>query len=522
MTTPKRGPQTATAPRTAATPRPEAASKAGSRASFRRRALAALGDAQLRRAVRISVDEAGAARNQAVAQLVALAREGLVRGDFAAMRHRARDIKAETIGHLDLYLAQAAGAIRQRGGTVHFAAGAAEVGAIVRDIALTRGVTLAVKGKSMATEEVGLNAALESAGVQVVETDLGEYIIQLAGEKPSHIVAPAIHKSREEIANLLGRATGRSLPTDTPTLAGVARRVLREKFLQAGMGISGANFVVAETGTVCLVTNEGNGRLTTSAPSVHVAVVGIEKLVPSLEDLALFLSLLARSSTGQKISVYTHLITGPRGPGEADGPDELHVIFLDGGRSSILGTEFQDVLHCIRCGACLDQCPVYRQLGGHAYGGVYSGPIGAVLTPLLGGFAENADLPAEACSLCGACGEVCPSAIPLPDLILAHRRRMVREGRDHSGLGLPLRLAAAAWTRPWVYRASARLGRAVLRIARGTGFPGGAAAPATPAGPVSPAGPLAAWLNGRDLPPPASKTFHELWRERQQQGRDGQ
>ncbi|MGE5591570.1 MAG: LUD domain-containing protein, partial [Bacillota bacterium] len=357
---------------------------------------------------------------------------------------------------------------------------------------------------------------LESAGVQVVETDLGEYIIQLAGEKPSHIVAPAIHKSREEIASLLGRVTGRDLPRDTPTLAGVARQVLREKFLQADMGISGANFVVAETGTLCLVTNEGNGRLTTSAPSVHVAVVGIEKLVPSLEDLALFLSLLARSSTGQKISVYTHLITGPRGPGEADGPDELHVIFLDGGRSSILGTEFQDVLHCIRCGACLDQCPVYRQLGGHAYGGVYSGPIGAVLTPLLSGSAGNADLPAEACSLCGACGEVCPTAIPLPDLILAHRRRMVREGRDHSGLGLPLRLASSAWTRPWAYRASVRLGRSVLRAA------GGGAATHRTSGSASPLpapGPLAAWLQGRDLPPPAPKSFHELWREGRQQGR---
>lgn len=476
---------------------------------FRQRALAALRDERLRRAVRLSVDDAGRARDRAVEELAALAQEGLVRGDFKAMQQRTRAIKEEIIGHLDAYLVQAAEAIRQRGGQVHFARGAAEVGALVSAITQRRGVTLAVKGKSMATEEVGLNAALEAAGVEVVETDLGEYIIQLAGEKPSHIVAPAIHKSREEIAELFSRVVGRELTTDTPTLAGVARGVLRQKFLQAGMGISGANFVVAETGTLCLVTNEGNGRLVTSAPPVHVAVVGIEKLVPTLEDLALFLSLLARSSTGQKLSVYTHLVTGPRRPGESDGPEELHVIFVDAGRSAILGTEYQEVLHCIRCGACLDHCPVYRNIGGHAYGGVYSGPIGAVLTPLLvppgvaadEHFALWKDLPAEACSLCGACGEVCPAGIRLPDLILAERRRMVRAGLDRSGLGLPQRLAAAAWTRPWAYRLSLRLTRGGLRR--------------RDLGPAP--GPLQAWTAGRDLPDPAPRSFRELWAEHQRE-----
>ncbi|BDG59705.1 LutB/LldF family L-lactate oxidation iron-sulfur protein [Caldinitratiruptor microaerophilus] len=474
--------------------------------TFRARARKALENPRLRRAVRVTMNNFMSARRAAMAELAQLAREGLALGDFAAMRERARAIKQHTLDHLDHYLARAATAIGERGGHVHFAAGAHEVGEIVREIARRRGVTLAVKSKSMATEEVHLNRALQADGIEVVETDLGEYIIQLAGETPSHIVGPAIHKTREEIAQLFGRVVGRELSTDTPTLTGVARQVLREKFVRAGMGISGANFVVAETGTLCIVTNEGNGRLVTSAPPVHVAVVGIEKLVPTLADLYVFLGLLARSSTGQKISVYTHMITGPRRPGEADGPEELHVIFLDAGRSDILGTEYQEVLHCIRCGACLNHCPVYRQTGGHAYGAVYSGPVGTVLTPLLGEFRDWKDLPAEACSLCAACWEACPVGIPLHDLILKHRQKTAREGLDQSGLGGPLRLGAAAWTKPWAYRLSVRVGRLALRWFAREEEGGRRWAVKAP-------GPLRAWTEGRDLPAPPEKSFRELWAE---------
>lgn len=471
---------------------------------FRQRARQALQDQRLQRAIRVSTNKFMAGRRAVLAEMTSLADQGLVRGDFAAMRERARAIKNHTIGHLDYYLGQAADAIARRGGQVHYAADAAEVGAIVSDIARRRGVSLAVKSKSMATEEVHLNAALQGAGVEVVETDLGEYIIQLAGETPSHIVTPCIHKSRDQIGKLFGEVVGRALPTDTPTLTAVARQVLREKFISAGLGISGANFVVAETGTICMVTNEGNGRLVTSAPPVHVAVVGIEKLVPGMADLSLFLALLARSATGQKISVYTHLITGPRAPGEADGPEELHVVFMDAGRSGILGTDFQEALNCIRCGSCLNHCPVYRNTGGHAYGGVYSGPIGVVLNPLLGNFGDWKALPAEACSLCAACWEACPVAIPLHDLILGHRRQMVSAGLDDSGLGPPLRATARAWTRPWAYRLSLRAGRAALRwFARDKGD----GRRWVVRGP----GPLQGWTAGRDLPAPARQSFRELW-----------
>ena len=280
----------------------------------------------------------------------------------------------------------------------------------------------------MATEEIHLGRALEAAGVEAVETDLGEWLVQLAQEPPFHIIAPAIHKTRQDAAALVGREAGRPLSADDiPALTAEARRILRTCFLEAGMGISGGNIAVAETGSVVLVTNEGNGRLVTSAPPVHVAVIGIEKVAPTWDDAAVWLSLLARSSAGQPLSIYTSIITGPARAGDADGPEEVHIVLLDNGRSDLVGTKYEEVLQCIRCGACLNVCPVYREAGGHSYGSPYSGPIGAVVTPLLFGLEDYAALP-HASSLCGACKDVCPARIDLPRMLLALRADEVADG----------------------------------------------------------------------------------------------
>jgi len=285
---------------------------------------------------------------------------------------------------------------------------------------------MAVKSKSMATEEIDLNEALEHAGVTPVETDLGEYIIQLAREKPSHIIAPAIHKTKSQVADLISAVAGERLPADPEALTAAARVLLRQKFLQADMGITGANFAIADTGTVVLVTNEGNGRMVTSLPRIHVALMGIEKVVPSMTDLAVFLSILARSATGQKLSSYTTLVRGPRQPGELEGPDEFHLILMDNGRARQIAGPLREALYCLRCGACLNVCPVYRQIGGHAYGHTYPGPIGILLTAMLRGDESVKEL-AHASSLCGACKDVCPVRIDIPRMLIELRQGLSRE-----------------------------------------------------------------------------------------------
>ncbi|MBI4627476.1 MAG: lactate utilization protein, partial [Candidatus Rokubacteria bacterium] len=360
--------------------------------------------------------------------------------------------------------------------------------------------------KSMATEEIHLNEALEAAGVTPVETDLGEYIIQLAHERPSHINAPAIHKTKGQVADLFSRELGRRVAADPEELTRIARAELREKFLQADLGITGANFAVADTGTVVLVTNEGNGRMVTSLPRVHVAVMGVEKVVPSLTDLMVFLAILAKSATGQKLSVYTTLVQGPRRAGELEGPDEFHLVLLDNGRIGQLAGPLREALACLRCGACLNVCPVYRQIGGHAYGHTYPGPIGILLTAMLHGPESVKDL-AHASSLCGACADACPVRIDIPGMLIALRRevaeRKIAPWAERVAFGALGRLLL----RPALYRAAARLARLAQRP-----FARDGAIRSLPLGP-------GAWTAARDLPAVAARTFQERWDALDREGR---
>jgi L-lactate dehydrogenase complex protein LldF len=420
-------------------------------------------------------------------------------GDSDRLRSHAKGIKEHTLAHLDRYLEQLEASIQRLGGHVHWAGSAEEARQAVIAIARQANCQRAVKSKSMTSEEVHLNTALEAAGIEVVETDFGEFILQVAGERPSHLVAPAVHHTREDIARILSKYVGEALPDDARMLAMTGRRVLREKFRRADLGITGANFAVAETGTIVLVTNEGNGRLTTTCPRVHVALMGIEKVIPRLADLPVFLKLLARGATGQSLSVYTTLLTGPRRHGEIDGPEEFHLVILDNGRSRVLASPFRESLQCIRCGACLNACPVYRRIGGHAYGGVYSGPIGSILTPLYDSVAANHDLP-HASSLCGACQAACPVKINIPHMLIG-LRELQHHGRPNRWQGLAYRVWQEVLRRPWLYRLALRCARLVLRPFADDGWlrrlPG----------------PGAAWTVARDFPAPAARSFRERWRE---------
>lgn len=426
---------------------------------------------------------------------------------WEAWRDRVRDVRAHTIRNLDRYLEEFAGNIERLGGHVFVAATAVEATAYVVGVAQTHGVSLAVKSKTMLGEEIGVNAALEAAGVHVVETDLGEYIIQLAGQRPAHITGPCIHMSLEDVRALFSRLAGRELPPEPAALTAYARTTLRDKFLSAGMGISGCNFGVASSGSVVLVTNEGNGRLVTSVPPVHIAIMGMERLVPDWSSLDALLTVLPRAGVCGPSTAYVTAITGPRRVGEADGPTEMHVVIVDNGRSALLGTEYESVLRCIRCGSCIDHCPVWRQIGGQAYGTPYSGPIGAVITPLLGTPGAWPELP-FASSLCGACEEVCPARIPLTDLLLDLRRDVVRGVRQPTGWRLGMRAFGAASERPWAFGVALRvavLGRGLaLRPKLLARLPG----------------PLAAWLKSRELPVPAASSFGTQWRRAQRRGRD--
>jgi L-lactate dehydrogenase complex protein LldF len=409
--------------------------------------------------------------------------------DVEALRERAREIRARTIAELDGHLDTFQAALEARGGQVFRARNAEQANAYVVEVCRRAAATKAVKSKSMATEEIGLNAALESAGVQPVETDLGEYLLQLAGKHPAHIIAPAIELTVEECARLLSAVEGEQLPPDRSALVAAARRQLRRDFQTAEVGITGANFGVAESGSVVLVTNEGNARLVSSLPKVHIAIMGLERVVPTLADLAVLLQLLGRSGTGQSLTVYTTLLTGPRREDEADGPEESHVVILDNGRSRLRGGRYESMLACIRCGACLNVCPVYRKAGGNAYSDVYSGPMGAVLLPLLKGLEEKQALP-HASSLCGACTAACPVKIPLHELLIELRKDLVGQGIASRGERLGFTLWSFAWSRPRLYRLStwlARLGRPFGGLA----------------------GPGKAWAAGRELPRFARRRYRD-------------
>ena len=378
---------------------------------FRQGATIALSDVRVQSALKGATGRFRSARDTALAALP----------DVEELRDHLKQVRAATIAQLADHLEEFERNAVAAGAQVHWARDGEEACRIITEIALANGVTLAAKSKSMATEEIHLNRALLAAGVTPVETDLGEWIIQLDGDPPYHIIAPAIHKTKEQVAELFERETG--LPQsaeDIPALTETARGLLREKFLNAGMGISGANLGVAESGSIVLVTNEGNGRMVTTLPPIHVAVMGIEKIAPTWDDAAPWLALLARSATGQPMSIYTTAVTGPRRVGELDGPREVHIVLLDNGRSSLLNTPYEEVLQCLRCGACLNACPVYREAGGHAYGSPYSGPIGAVITPLLYGLENYPALP-HASTLCGECKVVCPVRIDLPRMLLELR-----------------------------------------------------------------------------------------------------
>ena len=421
--------------------------------------------------------------------------------NFEAIRDAAAAIRDRALEHLDVYLKEFERNATAHGTVVHWAETVEDVNAIVCALAKQYGVRKAVKSKSMVAEECALNDALEAAGVEVVETDLGEYILQLAKEPPSHIVAPVVHKTREEVSDLFEAKHGRPRTTVIADLTREAREVLRPHFLSADMGITGANFVVAETGSTLIVTNEGNGRMVTSVPRVHVAITGIEKVVPTLEDVTTLLRLLPRHGTAQTITNYVSVTSGPKRAGDGEGPEHFHVILVDAGRSKLLGGDMQAMLRCIRCGACMNHCPVYQSVGGHAYGWVYPGPMGSVLTPAYAGMENALDLP-QASTLCNQCGVVCPVKIPLPDLLRKLRERQFSRGlrpwRERAGLAL----WSFAARHPALYGALARAGAKALAWLGGrkrsiSSLPG-----------------AKGWTEGRDLPAPEGDTFRAQYAAR--------
>jgi L-lactate dehydrogenase complex protein LldF len=467
--------------------------------AFKDNATRALGDAQLQKAMENVRGGFIEKRLNVVEKLP----------EFETLRDQARDIKNHTLAHLDLYLERWEAKVTERGGKVHWCTDAAAARDAVLEICRAAGAKTVTKGKSMVAEEIALNQHLEANGVTPVETDLGEYIIQLRDEPPSHIIAPAVHLTKEQVEADFREAhshlpEGRSL-AEPVELVSEARQVLRQRYLEADVGITGANFLVAETGSSIIVTNEGNGDLTQMLPRVHIVVTSLEKVVPTLEDVSTILRVLARSATGQEFSAYTTFSTGPKRPEDLDGPDEYHVVLLDNGRSAMLGGDFQDMLRCIRCGACMNHCPVYHAVGGHAYGWVYPGPMGAVLTPSLIGVAEAGQLP-NASTFCGRCESVCPMRIPLPKMMRHWREREFERHLSPASVRMGLGAWAFFAQRPRLYgllsglaaRALARLGGRKGRLSKL---------------------PLASgWTKYREMPAPEGKTFQQLWAERQRKG----
>lgn len=425
--------------------------------------------------------------------------------DFEGTRDAAVDIRNETLEQLDVWLQLFEESATARGTVVMYAETPQQAAQLVADIAKHHGVKTAIKSKSMVSEEMALNAVLERNGVFVRETDLGEYILQINNnEPPSHIIAPVVHKDKAEVADLFAQTHGTPHKTDIQALTREAREVLRPQFLSADMGITGGNFAIAETGSIAIVTNEGNEGMCTIVPRVHVAVTGIEKVVPNLHALSTLLRLLSRSATGQSMSNYVSLLTGVRAEGELDGPEFNYVILLDGGRSGLLGGEFQPMMRCIKCGACMNHCPVYQKIGGHAYGWVYPGPMGSVLTPSYMGIEKALDLP-QAATLCGECHVVCPVRIPLPELLRKLREKQTEQGLRPWRERLFLSLWAWLTVRPALYRLVSRVASRALRFMSFT-------VEGAPMRPQVRHLPLAGgWTEHRTMPAPSGQTFRELY-----------
>src|SRR5690625_4066651 len=423
-------------------------------------------------------------------------------GDWEDWRTLGEEIRSHTLENIDYYLQQLSDQVAKRGGNVFFAETAEEANAYIQNVVKQKNGKKIAKSKSMVTEEIGLNKALEEVGAEVVETDLGEWILQLDEDPPSHIVAPALHKNREQIQETFEEKKGYTKSDQPEELALFAREQLRKEFLAADIGITGCNFAVAESGAVTLVTNEGNARLVTSLPDTQITVMGMERIVPTWEELDVLVSLLTRAAVGQKLTSYITSITGTKLEGETDGPEEYHLVIVDNGRSKILGTEFQSALHCIRCAACINVCPVYRHVGGHAYGSIYPGPIGAVLTPLLDGYEDHKELP-YASSLCAACTEVCPVKIPLHEQLIRHRQIIVEEEKMDSVMDQIAMKGFAKWgSSPAAYKMSAAIARPALKpFSRKETIKNGP-------------GPLKGWTVNRDFPLPAKQTFRSWYKKR--------
>ena len=458
--------------------------------TFNKRANSALVNIPLQEALQAATDKFADLRVQAFESTAAP----------LALRAKAREIRRQTFDEIDKHLETLFKSLGSLGVHIHPAADADSAKRIVLDIARKHGVKTVVKSKSMASEEIHLNQALEAAGITPYETDLGEWILQLANETPSHLVAPAIHKTLKQVQDLFREKVDPNSGSDPQELTSIAREKLRTEFMRAGMGISGVNFAVAETGTLCLVTNEGNGRLVTTLPKVHVAIMGFEKVVPTLRDTLTLLSVLPRSATGQKLTSYFTMLTGPRRENEADGPDEVHLVLLDGGRSRHLGTPFQEAFHCIRCGACQNACPVFQTVGGHTYDSVYGGPIGSILSPMLRGLEVSGELPA-ASSLCGACMDVCPVFVDIPRMLLEMREARTAKKNNAVLERFSFRLLGMAMRKPFIWEMGFKAASVFSRFLN------------TKTAAWLP-GPPGAWAQGRELPKIAKKSFRGRWREK--------
>ncbi|MEO6436528.1 MAG: LutB/LldF family L-lactate oxidation iron-sulfur protein [Tepidisphaeraceae bacterium] len=470
------------------------AQAAASKFDFHQVSVKAAGDERLKTAVNNAVLRQHTGRQLRMLDLP----------DPDGLRALAGDIKQHALDHLDYYLEQLAANVERNGGYVYFASDGAEAKKIIADIASRAGVSRCIKSKSMVSEEIDLVHALEAAGMDVVETDLGEFIVQISHDKPSHLVAPIVHKDRASIAKLFSEYFGTPYNDDPQALTMQARKYLRDKFRSSDFGMTGGNFLVAETGQLCCVENEGNQRQSITTQRVLVSLVGIEKIVPRMTDLAVMLKLLARSATGQPITIYTNIFGGPRAPGEKDGPEEFHLVLIDNGRTEILADEeYRETLRCIRCGACLNACPIYRKIGGHAYGSVYPGPIGALITPLFQGLSNFKDLP-QASSLCGACYEACPVKINIPKHLINLRRDINTQHLNSAAERVVYRLWAWGLKSPLLYTLICTFQKWDLRR-RARGSEWVADLPSIAAG----------WTQIRDMPAPAKKTFHQVWKNRQ-------